>query len=237
VRQAQAEFTGRLLSHIPPGVHKILDVGSGIGDNARALASRGYIVTAISPDKNHPKYYGPPEENNITFHNVSFEDFQSEERFDLVFISEALNYFDRDVGLQQCRKYLCPGGYLLIAGMFRSLDEQDFADDFQLHDLQYVRQAAGYNFSLLKTVDITRNVLPTMTLSSRAIKEYVRPSIGMAERYLKASGPWKLWLIKLFFAKQLRELSEILDYYQRRTAPEYFLRKIRYAILLLRGPG
>jgi MPBQ/MSBQ methyltransferase len=237
VRQAQADFTERLLSHIPPGVQKILDVGSGIGDNARALATRGYIVTAISPDKNHPKYYGPPEESNITFHNVTFEDFQSDERFDLIFISEALNYFDRDVGLQQCRKYLRPGGYLLIAAMFRSFDGQDFAADFQLQDLPYVRQAAGYNFSLLKTVDITKNVLPTMILSSRAIKEYVRPSIEMVERYLKASGPWKLRLIKLFFAKQLREFSEILDNYQRRTAPEYFLRTTRYATLLLRGPG
>jgi SAM-dependent methyltransferase len=237
VRQAQANFTERLLSHIPPGVQKILDVGSGIGDNARALAARGYIVTAISPDKNHAKYYGPSEENNITFHNVTFEDFQSEERFDLILISEALNYFDKDLGLQQCRKYLRSGGYLLITGIFRSLDQQDFADDFQLQDLPYVRQAAGYNFSLLKTVDITKNVVPTMILSSRAMKEYVRPSIEMAERYLKASGPWKLRFIKLFFAKQLRELSAILDYYQRRTAPEYFLRKIRYATLLFRGPG
>jgi MPBQ/MSBQ methyltransferase len=237
VRLAQARFTERLLAHIPTGVQKILDVGSGIGDNARALAAKGYTVTALSPDKNHGKYYGAPGEGGITFHNVKFEDFQSEERFDLIFISEALNYFDRDIGLQQCRRFLAPSGHMLIAAMFSFADEREFRDNFQLQDLPYVRQAAGYSFSLLKVIDITKNVLPTMTLSSQAIRDYVRPSLDMAERYLKVSGPWKLWLIKLFFAKQLRELTKILDYYEHRTAPEFFLRRMRYVTLLLRGPG
>lgn len=232
VRDAQARFTERLLSFIPEGVRTVLDVGSGIGDNARALAAKGYIVTAVSPDKNHAKYYGPAGENNITFHNTTFEGFESEQQFDLIFISEALNYFDQDVGLQKCRRYLKPGGHLLVAAMFRYGDSREFRDNYPLTELPYVQKAHGYGFTLLQSKDITPNTLPTMMLSNWAIREYVWPSLEMARRYFAASSPWKFWALKLLFGKQIKELTKILEYYEKRTAPEYFSKSMRYATLL-----
>jgi len=50
IRRAQQHYTETLLEMIPEDVHNILDIGCGIGDNARALAAKGYHVTAISPD-------------------------------------------------------------------------------------------------------------------------------------------------------------------------------------------
>ena len=55
VRRAQSLFTDKLLSFIPGSVNTILDVGAGMGDNARALAAAGYRVTAISPSPHLPQ--------------------------------------------------------------------------------------------------------------------------------------------------------------------------------------
>ena len=232
VRQAQARFTKRLLSFIPEGVQTILDVGAGIGDNARSLAARGYKVTAVSPDKNHANYYGPPGEGNITFHNQTFEAFDSKQTFDLIFISEALDYFDRRVGLRQCQRYLKPGGHLLIAAMFRFGDAREFGDDYQLSELPYVKLAVEHGFSLVRAADITKNTLPTMMLTHHALQEYLHPTLEMMRLYLSSSAPWKFWLLKRLFGKQLREVSKILAYYEQRTNPEYFSKSVRYTTLL-----
>jgi SAM-dependent methyltransferase len=229
IRQAQARFTERLLSHVPEGVESILDVGSGIGDNARALSARGYQVTAVSPDKNHAKYYASSPQ--IKFHNTTFEGFESDQRFDLIFVSEALDYFDRELGLKKFRRYLKPGGRVLIATMFRHKDKE-FEDNFQLKDLPYVQLAEKHNFSLQKSVDITSNAVPTMMFAHWALLEYVQPSIEMGRIYLSASSPWKYWLFKLLLGKQIKEISRILSYYERRINPEYFKKNVRYVTLL-----
>ena len=232
VRSAQARFTERLLSYIPEGVRTILDVGSGIGDNARALAARGYEVTAISPDKNHAKYYSAPSDGKITFHNTTFEEFQSEQTFDLILISEALDYFDRDLGLQQCRRYLKPGGRLLVCAMFRFKDGREFGEGYALCELPYVKLAQRYGFSLLRTADITKHTLPTMMLAHRAFREYLYPALELGRLYFSASAPWKFWALKLFLGRQLKELSKILAYYEQRIDPEYFRKSARYTTLL-----
>ena len=237
VRQAQARFTERLLALIPNGVRTILDIGSGIGENARALTAAGYVVTAISPNNNHPKYYGPGGTDNITFHNLKFEDFESAGHFDLILISEALNYFDHEFGLHKFRRLLIPGGHLLITGMFSSSDSAPFAHNFPVATLPYVRLAAAHGFSLLHAVDITQNVLPTMTLTHDAIQSYVRPAVALMERYLAASAPWKLRLLKVLFGGRIREAQHILTYYERRVDPHFFSTRMRYATLLLRGHG
>ena len=56
IQRAQSRFTERLISFVPPETKTILDVGAGIGDNARALSRSGHRVTAISPDRNHERY-------------------------------------------------------------------------------------------------------------------------------------------------------------------------------------
>src|SRR5258705_11932953 len=106
VRKAQARYTEKLISTIPPGVSTVLDVGCGIGDNARALAASGYRVTALSPDKNHQKYFENGNGHHIAFHNQRFEDFHANQSFDLILMSESQNYFQADMAFRQCRNLL-----------------------------------------------------------------------------------------------------------------------------------
>lgn len=237
IRAAQARYTERLLACVPEGVRTVLDVGAGIGDNARAFAARGYTVTAISPDPNHQRYFDAMEEPGITFLRSKYEDLKLDQRFDLLLFSESLNYFDRETGLRQSRRYVAPGGALLIAAMFHNDDWAPYPKGFDLASLPFIAMARAHGFELQSAEDITEATAPTMEAVHYALREQLRPLIVMGEHYLKSSSPWKAWAIRLVFGKQLRELERLLAYYEHRTHPDTFRSQFRYAILRLADVG
>ena len=240
VRAAQARFTTELLSHVPEGVRTVLDVGAGIGDNARALASRGYRVTAISPDRNHERYYEDAADSGIAFHRSTYERFSSSERFDLLLFSESHNYIPHDVGFEQSLRLLATGGHLLVSGIFWYNGRTPFPPTFDLNDLDYIARAKSYGFALRSLVDITPNVLPTVEMADRAIRDYVEPLGRLVETYLEVRAPWRTRLLKAFLGRQRRYLAGEWEYHKRKMDPAYFAAHIRYVTLLLqdtRGDG
>ncbi|MEZ5818157.1 MAG: class I SAM-dependent methyltransferase [Hyphomicrobiaceae bacterium] len=234
IREAQARYTERLLTHVPEGVHTVLDVGAGIGDNARAFASRGYRVTAISPDKNHQKYFDAEPNPAITFHRSKYEHLDLDERFDLLLFSESINYFDRETGLRQSRRFVAPGGHMLVAAMFHRDDWMPYPDGFAIESLPFVDMARGHGFELDLAEDITEATAPTMEAVHYGLSQQVRPLIAMGEHFVSVSSPWKARAIRLAFGKQIRELEKLLAYYEHRTNPETFRKVFRYVILRFR---
>ena len=232
IRQAQARFTQELLSFVPEDVKTILDVGAGIGDNARALAESGYHVTSISPDENHEKYFEKIESPNISFQRSKFEDFTSQHPFDLLLFSESHRYFDRHVGLQQCRNLIRPGGQLLVSGMFRNANNKKFPKDFDLMQLEYIQTAAEYGFTPIRLVDITRKVIPTVKILNRALEEHVDPIVSLADTYFRARAPIKARLLRFFLSSQLTYAEQALQRYKKRTNAHRFRHWYRYMTIL-----
>lgn len=230
--RAQARFTEKLVEFIPPDVKTVLDVGAGIGDNARALAQSGLRVTALSPDRNHERYFGALDDPNVSFRRGTFESFDSSDRFDLVLFSESHNYFDRHVGLQKARDLLRPRGRLLVSGMFRCVDGSAYATDFDVSDHAYVRLAAEYGFAPVQISDITPNVLPTIEMIDRAVTEILEPTLRFAEAYATTRSPWKTKLFRLFLSREQDEIRRVLKKLRRKTDPERFRARIRYATIL-----
>ncbi|HEX2981007.1 MAG TPA: class I SAM-dependent methyltransferase, partial [Anaerolineaceae bacterium] len=165
VRAAQARYTQTLVDAIPEGVRRVLDVGCGVGDVAAELTRRGYQVTAISPDRNHARFFEGLPGDRVDFQNVRFEDFTSDQTFDLILMSESQGYFDADTGLSQCRKYLRPGGYLFISGIFKTGYSAGFQGN--LVEKAYVRRARTFGFELTRREDITARVLPSGSSAAR----------------------------------------------------------------------
>ena len=232
MKRAQARFTEKLLELVPPDVKTVLDVGAGIGDNACALSRAGHRVTAISPDRNHERYFEAFDDPNVAFQRTTFEDFVSADRFDLVLFSESHNYFDLRWGLERARDLLRPGGSLLVSGMFRRADKSPFPPDFDLSSHAYVQSAVEHGFLPVHIADITANVLPTIEMIDRAVTEILEPTLRFAELYATARAPWKTRVLRLLLPREHTEGRRIVKKIRRKTNPTHFRERFRYATML-----
>jgi len=230
IRRAQQHYTETLLEMIPEDVHNILDIGCGIGDNARALAAKGYHVTAISPDKVHAGYFKDADSSRIQFINTGVERFESEVTYDLVLMSESQGYFAMEMGFSQSVRHLRPGGYLLVSGIFK----QDSRSGFRGSHIEDEYIACAQNFSLRKKLyrDITINVLPTLQYAFDCYNNYLDPLDQTLQHFIGRSGQNKMKLLKALFAREFRNFEEVRRYYEEHFNPGLFKDRMRYSRIL-----
>jgi len=230
IRQAQTRYTDTLLDMIPADVHKILDIGCGIGDNARALKAKGYQVTAISPDRNHAAYFETAESAGIHFINTGIETFSSPEKYDLVLMSESQGYFAMDMGFSQSVRHLRPGGYLLVSGIFK----QDGKDGFEGPHIEgeYIRCAQDFGLLRKESVDITDNILPTLAFANDAYQSYLGPLTQTAQHFVGKSGMRKWQLLKALFAREFNNFEKVRRYYEEHFNTTFFKDNMRYTRVL-----
>ena len=104
-RKRLSGFFRFLRSQLPSAPARVLEIGCGPGDLARALAGAGHDVTAIDPEAPD----GP------IFRRVRLEEFSSERRFDVVVASVALHHVDDlAAALEKVTQLLRPAGLLVL---------------------------------------------------------------------------------------------------------------------------
>lgn len=104
------------LAGLQPG-DRLLEVGCATGKATRPLLARGFDVTCIEPG---PSLAARARELRIDVHNTRFEDFESEERFELVFAATAWHWVDPDVRYRKAHALLQPRGHLAFWGAFHA---------------------------------------------------------------------------------------------------------------------
>ncbi|HEV2592736.1 MAG TPA: class I SAM-dependent methyltransferase [Gaiellaceae bacterium] len=107
------------LARLEPGA-RLLEVGCATGKATRPLLARGYRVTCIEPGH---ALAGRARELGLDVHNARFEDFESDERFDLVFAATSWHWVDPTVRYAKARALLRSGGQLAFWGAFHALPE------------------------------------------------------------------------------------------------------------------
>ena len=165
LRIAQQAYADRLLSFIPTESKTILDVGCGIGGNAAHLISQGFAVEGLAPDPFQQEQFLQRTHEQAVFHLCRFEDYQSTKTYDLLLFGESSQYMAaRDIA-QGSKRLVKPGGYVLIADMFRKdakYCQGIFSNCLVLPELEGALMEQG--FQLVKVEDISTYVTPTLDI-------------------------------------------------------------------------
>ncbi|MEO0366210.1 MAG: methyltransferase domain-containing protein [Pseudomonadota bacterium] len=176
VGRAQAAYTQKLLGLFPGESLKVLDVGGGAGETAGEMGALGHTVDIVTPSKmlaercrvNAPK---------ATTHQSKFEDFTSDERFDLALFSESFQYIPPQLALAKACQLINPGGHVLISDCFRSDRFERSAE----------KRAVGGGHAVANFQKIVAD-MPLETLMTDDITEAVAPSIDIEQGFYKILG-------------------------------------------------
>jgi MPBQ/MSBQ methyltransferase len=207
LKQAQLEYTKHLFTLIPAPVKKILDVGAGLGKTASLLVEKGYQVQCLSNDKYQQTVINE-RYPAIPFTKSKFEESSLSEKFDMVLMSESVQYLDWPKVLLKLDELLNPGGYLLIADYFRKSDDP-FYKTCKIKE-PFVK-ATESKFSLIHEEDITDFVLPTLDIASYCYDGYILPSANIFSDLLQEKTPGFLkFLLKLTFGKKLDKVEHYI---------------------------
>jgi SAM-dependent methyltransferase len=92
-------------AHLPPTPARVLEIGCGAGELARAVARRGYGIVAIDPQAPDGDIFEP----------VSLEEFAGRGPFDAVLANRALHHIPDLAGaVDRIVRLLRPGGRLIV---------------------------------------------------------------------------------------------------------------------------
>jgi SAM-dependent methyltransferase len=231
LKKAQTRYTDNLLKFIPRGVKDVLDVGCGVGDNAKALAKKGYRVIGVTPDKYQYNLLKSIVDDNIAFELTKFENYKASRKFDCILMSESSHYFDMDIGFKKSKDLLTEKGYLLVANIFRKTPSKAFSETHI--EPQWVECTGKYGFKVIKREDITQHVLPTLVFGEKMYNEYLAPIGEIIDIYFKKSSPTRAKIIEFLFAKDVRRLFSLNNYLYEHLNSGIFEKSARYLIYLL----
>jgi MPBQ/MSBQ methyltransferase len=220
LREGQAAFTAEVLKLVGPQPGRVLDVGTGRGETARALAALGAEVVTLSPDRNQGEWLARSPHPKVLFQALRFEDFpaNAQAAFDLVLFSESSNYVALDNLLAHSAALTGAGGSLVIAAPFlRGQSSVTYRDMHCLSDLRARLARSAWRIS--QEHDFTANVAPTLRIGQRLVQRRVVPSVRAIDGYISRHGPLPLrllgWLFQSYRRRGLalleRELPALLD--------------------------
>lgn len=236
--RAQAAYTEKLFGYLPGQKLSILDIGGGAGETAKKLIALGHEVEIVVPSAllarrcraNAPQ---------AKVHEMVFEDFSTDRRFDLCLFSESFQYIKLDTALGKALEFLKPGGHILIADCFRS---PEFAPDGKLriagggHDVTRFRDTVGrMGLSIVREEDITAAVAPSIDLE-QALFHVFGAAIDRIDTEMSAKKPKARWFVSrglrlLMGKRKLARLDARLRGNERTSA--VFEKNNRYLIVLL----
>lgn len=240
VQAAQERYANRLLLMIPEGVRSILDVGCGVGGNARKLTEAGYEVTALAPDPYQRQLFLERTRGRIPFILSRFEDYRPERTFDLILMSESVQYQNLDESFPNAYRALNPGGYLLASDFYRLESARGFEGrKLPSHFLKDVLETAErHGFELLQEEDITEATVPTLEYGKMVTDRYIRPVLRLQRSALQVHLPliYKLVSLALRIRVKGEPLETVLRNHLIPPDPQVYRQHMCYRIHLFRKP-
>ncbi len=232
--EAQKRYTDFLLSHVPGGVKRILDVGCGAGGVATELLARGYQVEGVSPSPLLSEAAQKQAGEDFVIHQGRFEDvsFAENEKFDLVMFSESFQYITLRTVLENAKQRLNPGGHILICDFFKTgaPGKSVIGGGHPQHKFQAVLEKSG--LEVLADKDITRETAPNLDIVNQMGQELFYPTFKLIGYSFESNHPWLAKFIRWKYQKKIKKINR--KYLSgERNGDCFTLHKV-YRLLLLR---
>ena len=207
LRAAQLAYTEHLLNFIPAEINLVLGVGCGLGGNAAYLIERGFAVEGLAPDPFQQSKFLQHTRSQAPFHLTTFEEFQHPHAYELILFSESSQYIAADDLATGAAQMLSCGGYLLLADMLRvdaGYNSGIFSNCHVTTELHTALVKAGFN--LVKTEDISEQVLPTIDLAVHHFRTFGLTTMRYIAQLVAIAVPPVHALVRHLFGQRLEKL-------------------------------
>ncbi len=234
--EAQRRYSDFLLSHIPDGVKRVLDVGCGAGGVASELIARGFQVEGVSPSPLLSEAAQQQAGDGFKIHSGRFEEvrFADDEKFDLVMFSESFQYIKLDQVFELASKRLNPGGHVLICDFFKT-NEPGKSVIGGGHSIDKFRAALEKSgLELLEDKDITKETAPNLDIVNQMGRELFLPTFKLIGYSFDHNHPWLAKFFRWKYKKKLKKINH--KYLSGERSGESFARYKVYRLLLLKKP-
>ncbi len=229
---AQERFAEELMTCLPAGRHRILDVGAGMGRLSNELTKRGHCVTAITPSSvqaAHIVSHYP----TVTVKQGYFQDIGltlEPNGFDLIIFSESFRYMPLDRVIPLFDRLLSEQGRVFIGDWFT----RRFGANRPGHDhneTTFRETIMQHRWAIVSERDVTQNVLPTLILGREILCRLYLPLAGLL--LSKFAQKWPR-LYRLCLPRMIRWVERrLLPQLTGRFEPAVFAADYRYLFLLL----
>ena len=207
LRAAQDAYSEKLFGYLSEGKLRILDIGGGAGETAAKLLARGHSVDIVVPSElmaERCRANAPA----ARVHQCKFEDFQTDDTFDLCLFSESFQYIPLDTGLSKALSHLNENGEVLIADCFRSsafLGTGMRSVTGGGHPIGAFREElARQPLDVLAEEDITASVAPSIDLE-QGFFNVLGHAVTRVDQELEVARPKSRWLLHRVLRALLNE--------------------------------
>lgn len=165
-----------VLSRIPPGPGRVLDLGGGHGELHGPLTARGYEYVNVDLAATGPGAVVADA------HRLPFDD----DEFDLVVSSDSLEHFHAPlVALQEAARVLAPGGNLVVWVPFMHPFHRDDYYRYTPLGIEYLLERAGF-----AGVRIEAPLGVFSIYAQTVVAMLARVRVTVLERPLERLGEW-----------------------------------------------
>jgi hypothetical protein len=142
--------------------------------------------------------------------------------YDLLMMPESCQYINKTLGWEQNAKFIRPGGYFMTADFFkiRNLDKPYLSKSGHNFE-EFLTEAEKQGFKLLKKIDITKEVAPTMDLYQGVIKEKVFPIAEAAIEVFQRRLPFGYKIASYFMKDKVLFLKTKYENQDSETFSKY----------------
>ena len=227
---AQARYSQLIIDHIPDGVKRILDVGSGSGSLAQKLINLGYKVDCVVPSEFLAEKIEDKLGKNSIINVCKFEDLEVSQSYDLILFSESFQYVRMEQSIDKIVSMLPKNGYLLICDVFhKNVTGISPMRGGHRWDL-FENQISKSSLKQITNLDITAETAPTYDFLNQLLNEVVIPISDISGDYLNSNYPKLSKLLKWKYRKKLDKIEQV--WYSGELTGENFIKFKSYRLLI-----